>query len=326
VVDPGASDPSATYVFNPESGRVDVATIRGLQADNYTVANETYGATRRYGYFLAIELLELDNFPAAREVYSSYRQNYDPVEIDDFDFLWASKLAGQGQLDQALDFARTKMQEASNPWRRAYFQYLQGELLLNDGQPKAAMPHLEQALELAPDDDTARLVEGYSHLALALSHLQLGGPDNRLRARGHFMVLANRHPDPQVKRRALKSIVSLSQEEGNDRTLERAYGRLIETGSPSQRGRSRIDRLEHRMRHLPPDSVDFELQWLEGTIADEAQQQRIRLLKADHLLNQGRRGEAEQILEELQGRTDHPAASSRAKARLNSLRSSRGGN
>jgi len=266
------------------------------------------------------------NPTAAREAYNAHRQHYDPVEIDDFDFLWASKLASQGQLDRAVDFAQAKMQEESNPWRRAYFQYLQGELLLNDGQTEAAMPHLEKALEMAPEDDTARRVEGYSHLALAMGYLQLDRTNDKLRARGHFMVLANRHPDPQMKRRALRSIVSLSKQAGNERTLERAYGRLIETGSPSQRGRSRIDRLEHRMNHLPPDSVDFELQWLEGTIADEAQQQRIQLLKADHLLNQGRRGEAERILEGLQSRTEHPAASGRAKARLNDLQSNQGGN
>jgi len=326
VVDPEAIEPVANYIYNPESVRVEAAAATGLQADNYAAAIATYGSSRRYGYFQAIDLLELGNFPGAREAYTTYRNDYDPVEIDDFDFLWASKLASQGQLDQALEFARAKMQQESNPWRRAYFQYLQGELLLNDGQPQAAVPHLEQALELAPDDDTARLVEGYSHLALALSYMQVDGPNDKLRARGHFMALANRHPDPQMKRRALKSIVSLNQEKGNDRTLERAYGRLIDTGSPSQRGRSRIDRLEHRMMHLPPDSVDFELQWLEGTIADEAQQQRIRLLKADHLLNQGRHGEAEQILEELQSRTEHPAASGRARARLNSLRSTKRGN
>ncbi len=326
MLDPNARSVTAAYRYNPETGRVEPESGSGASLDDYSQAAGIYGSSRRYGYMRAIELIESGNFAAARQEYEGHRRYYEPVEIDDFDFIWAEKLAGQGQLDQALEFARRQLEEEANPWRRAYFRYLKGELLLNGGQYEQAIVYLEQALEEAPESDEERLIEGYSHLALAISYGSHPDAEQRGRARGYLLALALRHPDEQMQRMALQKLADASRAEGDERGLERALERLTQTGSPVQRARSRVDRLEYRMEHVPPDSAALELQWLEGTIADEALQQRVQLLKAGHLISLGRRGEAEQILQQVQARSEFPAASGRAKARLNDLQNNRGGN
>ena len=97
------------------------------------------------------------------------------------------------------------------------------------------------------------------------------------------------------------------------------------TGTVPQRSRSKLDRLEHLMDRMPPDSVAFELQWLEATIDNEELEQRLKLLKAAHLIELGKRGEAEELLRQVEARKEHVRTSGRAKVRLEDLKKS-GGN
>jgi len=325
ILDADGSSASATYRYNPEAGRIEPAGGAGAVLDDYELANRTYGQARRYGYMHAIDLLGAGKAAEARQVYDSHRRHYEPVDIDDFDFLWAHDMAENGRLEEALAFAAQQGENETIPWRKAYFRYLQGELLLNEGRHEEAIPHLEQALEEAPDDDPERLVEGYAHLGLAAGYRNHADASDKRRARVHLMALATNHPDEQMQRLALTNLAGISREAGDEQGVERALERLTRTGSLPQRSRSKLDRLEHLMDRMPPDSVAFELQWLEATIDGEGPGQRLKLLKAAHLIELGKQAEAEELLRQVEARKEFARTSGRAKARLDELKN-RGGN
>jgi len=175
------------------------------------------------------------------------------------------------------------------------------------------------------DSEAGRLIEGYSRLGLAIGYRNHGDASDKRRARVHLMALATNHPDEQMQRLALTNLAGISREAGDEQGVERALERLTRTGSLPQRSRSKLDRLEHLMDRMPPDSVAFELQWLEATIDEEGPGQRLKLLKAAHLVELGKQAEAEELLRQVEARKEFARTSGRAKARLDELKN-RGGN
>jgi len=79
--------------------------------------------------------------------------------------------------------------------------------------------------------------------------------------------------------------------------------------------RSTIARLENE----PPESVAFEIQWLEGSLEDVILQERVQLLKAEYLMQTGERDQALEILRLVEARRDHAPASERAAICLKEL-------
>jgi tetratricopeptide (TPR) repeat protein len=319
VIDMAADNAKVRLRYDEQSGRIIALAAEGVELNEYEKAARTYGSARSYRYLRAIELLEAGDMHAAWQMNEAHRQDYEPVLIDEFDIAWAHKLAGQGHLSEALDFAAGKAGQESEPWRRAFYHYLHGELLLNAGQYEAARELLQLALERAPEDEMDHKLAGYARLGLAVSYMHEPTLENKMRARPHLLRLASEHPDEQTRRMSWQHLAGLSKELDDESMYEQALQGLEQTGSARQRTRSRIDRLEYRLEHEPPDSVAFEIQWLEGSLEDVILQERVQLLKAEYLMQTGQRDQALEILRLVESRRDHVPASERAANRLKEL-------
>jgi tetratricopeptide (TPR) repeat protein len=306
--------------YNHESGRVEAIASQSAQLDNYEQAAETYRASRRYRYFRAIELLEDGEMDAARQLYDAHRNDYPPVYIDDFEFIWAHVLAGQERIAEALIFVRENAEKETNDWRRAYFHYLEGEILLNSGQVEAAQKPLEQALALVPEDDTERQIEGYALLGLAQVRMQQSGRENNMQARPYLMRLAHTHPDEQTRRLAWQLLASMSLETDDESGYERAMEGLQNIGSPQQRMRSRIEWTAYRMLHEAPDLIAAEIELLETEAVDTRLTDQVSLLKAEFLIRSGIIDQAEEILRKVELGNRDTVAADRARNRLRELR------
>jgi tetratricopeptide (TPR) repeat protein len=319
VMDPSRTHIAAKLRYDAELGRIVPEQVIGGELGNYAHAAATYGASRHYGYFRAVELLEEGNMRAARSMYNTHREEYVGTLIDDFDFLWPHKLAREGLLEEALSFARDMSQRETDSRRRAYFHYLRGELLLNSGQREAAREPLQQALKTAPEEDTERLIEGYAHLGLAISYLQEKDIEEAMKSRGHLFRLAHEHPDDQMQRLAWQKLADFSNTIDDQRGYENAMESLQTTGSERQRLRSRIAWAAYRMDHEPPDSVAIEIQELEAVVDDPHLAEEVQLIKAEHLLRTGAREQAMEILQQVEDRRRSLSASDRAHNRLQTL-------
>ena len=319
VMDPDRTHIAAKMRYDTELGRIVPEQVIGGELDNYAQAAETYGVSRHYGYFRAVELLQEGSMQAARSMYDTHREEYVATLIDDFDFLWPHKLVEQGSLEEALSFTNGMSQTETDSWRRAYFHYLRGELLLNSGQREAAREPLQQALETAPDDDTERLIEGYALLGLAISYLQENDIDEAMKSRGHLFRLAHEHPDQQMQRLAWQKLADFSNAIDDQRGYGRAMQALQTTGSERQRLRSRIAWTAYRMEHDTPDSAAIEIQELEAVVDDPHLAEEVQLLKAEHLIRTGAREQAMEILQQVENRKRNNPASERAHNRLQTL-------
>ncbi|MEQ9264006.1 MAG: carbohydrate-binding module family 20 domain-containing protein [Balneolaceae bacterium] len=322
LIDPSTIAVDVQLVYNPESGRIETSRSTGTSVDAYQQAMTEYGDARRFRYFYALQLLEAGDLPKARQVYTEHRKNYTPVnvdDIDDFDFLWAHALAEQGRIADALSFTEQKAAEDTVGWRRSYFHYLKGELLLNEGRFEEARAPFQQALEFTKQGDQDQMVEGYAHQGLAISYMRDPDPEMKRRARGHLFTLAMQHPDEQTKRMAYRNLLDVSTELNDQRSIDRAMKGLTEHGSEKQKNRSRIAGIERRMEYMEPDSVAYAIQQLENRIQDEELANEVQLLKAEHLIKSGKKTEALIILNQLEAREKESPAKERAKMRKQML-------
>lgn len=322
LIEPSTGAVDVQLVYNPESGRVETIRSTGASVDAYQQAMSEYGDARRFRYFYALQLLEAGDLAKARQVYTEHRKNYIPVnvdDIDDFDFLWAHALTEQGRLADALSFTEQKAMEDTVGWRRSYFHYLKGELLLNEGRFEEARVPFQQALEYTKQGDQDQMVEGYAHQGLAMSYMQDPNPEMKRKARGHLFTLAMQHPDEQTKRMAYRNLLDVSTELNDEKSMNRAMKGLTEHGSERQKNRSRISRIEQRMEYMEPDSVAYAIQQLESMIQDEELIDDVQLLKAEHLIKSGKRAEALVILNQLEARDKESSAKERAKMRKQRL-------
>jgi len=319
LIDPKATGVMAAWRYNPESGKVEPSGGFGASLDDYQAAAHTYGETRRYGYMMAIELLEAGDALQARRVYDEHRSHYDPVEIDDFDFMWALHLAENGQAEQALEFIDRKSSEESIRWRKSYFKYLKGEVLMKQNRPEEARQAFSSVLSEVSDYELAERNLGYARMGMALSYMQETDPGQQAKAGDYLQRLADEHPDPQMQRQAWQLLAALSKRHGDDAALQQALEDLSRTGSRSQRNRSTVDLLEGHMNRMAPDSAAARFEELQGGIEDPELKGRFDLLRAEFLLSRNERQQALEILRQVQATADHPSASKRAADRLKQL-------
>ena len=299
VLNPDAARAEVRLQYDDQTGRIRSVRAVGGTLDAYGEAAETYKETRRYRYFRAIELLDAGNMAAARRMYQEHRRYYEPVYIDDFDFIWAQTLKDHHGLGQALAFTRDQAELETNPWRKAYFHYLEGELLLNDGRLAAARGALQQALELAPDQDSDRQIVGYAQMGLAMSWMGEHENQKRIRARVPLLQLAHNHPDERERRKAWDALVQLGHALDDRALVDQGLQGLSQTGSPRQRNRSMLERLEFRMDRVPADSTAAGLAELENKLQDDALRQDLLLIKVRHLQNIGHSAQAREILQKM---------------------------
>ena len=322
LADKNAQMITLTLAYNLETSRVVAVEAIGGEADGYAKAAEAYGTTRKFGYYQAVTELETGDLQKARETYTKHRAAYAPVnvdDIDDFDFLWAHSLANQGMLAEALAFAEEKGQSDPVSWRRTYFQYLKGELLLNAGRNEEAQEFLEKALELSETADQGKMIEGYAHLGMARTYLESRDPEQRSKARGHLRRLAYTHPDPQTQRIAWRNLAELGEQNHDEKELTRALKGLSEAGSDRQKTRSRLKWLSHRMDTEELDSVYSDIQWMEWTVTNQELAEEVQLLKSEYFMRSGQEEHGAAILKEIAERGSGSDASERARLQFNRL-------
>lgn len=303
------------FSYDSEKGRIVASSEQGLKADDYRLAVEIYGSARRYGYYLALQLLEQNDLNEARRVYGQHRLHYEPVYIDDFEFIWAKKISEHQSPLDALAFIEEVAQNEPNEWRRAYFQYLKGEILLEGEWYVEARQAFEQALRQAPGQDSAQLINGYAYLGIAHSFMMSNEKSEKMKSQHSLRELATEHPDEQMRRTGWMHLKSLGLETAEDWIYEEAIRELTQVGSPSQRLGSKLEELNYRMKRDGTGGIEEEILAVGKNITDESLKDEYNLLLADFYVQQRSNDKAVNVLREVigQGRSNHNTQLARIK-------------
>jgi len=319
MLDSSTDKAAVEFKYNTESRQIRKQSETGMKVDHYREAAQRYGNTRRYRYMLAMDLLESGNAAEARTVYEEYRMDYNTILLDDFDFNWAWYLYENAGLLEAIAFIHEKKQEEFHDWRRAYLQYLEGELLLEDDQFIEARTTFERALIMAPEADSDRLIQGYASLGLARTYMVEENDVEKLNAANTLRELAASHPDEQMKRQGLQHLAHLGRLTEHNDLLTEALQSLTATGSKSQRLQSQLEFIEHRIWKDHPDSLLHEMEVLSEGDMNPHQSAQLELHRAEVLDRKGDSEHARRILADLATRREFPAVSDRADSRLQQL-------
>jgi tetratricopeptide (TPR) repeat protein len=321
VMDPDSRHVRLQLRYDPQTAHVVAVAAEGAVLNDYHKAYSIYSGTRSYGYDLAITRLLRGELSSARATYEAFQRGFNgPVEVDDFDYLWAHQLADQGNLEAALAYSAQKGTEEKDPHRRAYFEYLQGELLANDGQHVRARTHLRRALAMpAASEDPIQMIQGYALMALGAGYLDEESPDSMLRARSPLLRLAHTHPDEQVRligwqllEQAAVGLVDLE-------LANLAAVGIAQTGTPEQRFRRQLSEIHRSVREQGPDQALERLIVLKNQTDNPRFVARADLMCVEVLMLAGRDEMARQNLETLSRSLPERGGRRRAVEMLRSL-------
>ena len=245
-----------------------------------------------------------------------------PVEVDDFDYLWAHHLADHGNLEGALAYSAQKGTEEKDPNRRVYFEYLQGELLANDGQQVRARTHLRRALAMpAASEDPIQMVQGYALLALGAGYLDEESPDSIMRARAPLLRLVYTHPDEQVRLIGWQLLEQAAVSLADPELARRAAVGIAQTGTPEQQFRRQLIEVHRSVREQGPDQAIERLSVLKNQTDNPRFAASTELMRVEVLMLAGRYEMARQHLETLSRSLPDQGGRRRAEEMLRNLES-----
>ncbi|RNC83387.1 MAG: hypothetical protein ED557_11900 [Balneola sp.] len=320
VLDPEASTYTAEFSYNPSTGRVEVVQGTGLQVNNYTAAAETYGGTRNYEYYRAMELIDQGDYFGAQAMYARYRSHYRETFNDDFHGYLSRVLNSNGQTELALSIVEDWYNKAPDPYRKAHYRYLKGSVLMNSGRRAESRQAMQEVLTLAPEYDQ-EAIRGHALQSIGYSYLKEEDPSEVLKAREALNQLIEEHPNEQMRRVGWEYLVQAGEKGRSKNVLRRAMNGLKDTGTSSQKQRTRIRWVEMRLEdeELMDSTFTDDLEWLEWTVNDPERRDRVRLLKADWQIKQGLRQQAMETLLEVEGGGKTGANADRARIKLREL-------
>ncbi len=320
ILDPEGTSYIAEFSYNGATGRVEAVQETGLQVNNYTVAAQSYGGFRNYEYYRAMELIDLGDYTGAQAMYAQYRSHYRETFNDDFHGYLSRVLNTNGQTELALSIVEEWYTKAPDPYRKAHYRYLKGSVLMNNGRHTESRQAMQEVLTLAPEYDQ-EAIRGYALQSIGYSYLQEEDPREVLKAKDALEQLIAEHPNEQMRRTGWEYMVQAGEKGRNKAMLSRAMNALKDTGTSSQKQRSRIRWVEMRLQdeELMDSTFTDDLQWLEWTVQEPNRKDKVRLLKADWQLRQGLREQAMQTLLEVEGDGRSGANADQARIKLQDL-------
>ncbi|RNC85966.1 MAG: hypothetical protein ED557_04145 [Balneola sp.] len=320
VLDSEASSYTAEFSYNKSTGRVEAVQGTGLQVNNYAAAAETYGGTRNYEYYRAMELIDQGDYSGAQAMYAQYRSHYRETFNDDFHGYLSRVLNGNDQSELALSIVEDWYNKAPDPYRKAHYRYLKGSVLMNSGRRAESRQAMREVLALAPEYDQ-EAIRGYALQSIGFSYLQEEDSSEIVKAKDALEQLIEEHPNEQMRRIGWEYMVQAGERGKNKAMLRRAMNGLKDTGTSSQKQRTRIRWVEMRLEdeELMDSTFTHDLEWLEWTVQEPERLDRVRLLKADWQIRQGLRQQAMETLLEVEGDGKAGANADRARIRLQEL-------
>jgi tetratricopeptide (TPR) repeat protein len=281
LLDPDVRQAVITMRMDTERHRVVPLSATGALVDDYARVHTEYGNKRPYGYDLAITQLDAGRTDQAIATYDGFISAYrGSVLIDDFDYMRAGAMADAGQIEDALAFAKAKGAQQTDAQRRGYFEYLQGEILLNADQPQRSRAHFRRAEAMMRAGEPDQMVTGYARMALAISYMAESEPDSLVRARSPLMALARTHPDASMRRQAWGHLDQVATQIGDHSLAMTAQTALDSVGTREQIVRGQIHRMQMLLENTDPAIVERMADELDQSLSGTSIQWDVRLLRA----------------------------------------------
>lgn len=234
--------------YNPEAGRIEPVPGSSGHIDDYDFIMAQLGsqaATSPYGYNQAIELLKQNRFEQAGKVYQVYRQNRPGKEqVDDFHYTYAARLADAQGVEQAIAYINRQQPSEPYPERKAYYEYLKGELLVNANQPRQARAHFNTVLREFAGQGKA---EDYSRQGLVSAWLQQDSTARAIEVM-HTYLANDELSTPGQRRGLLRQLAGAYERTGQTREQEQTLRELSRTGTPAQQTQSLLRLAAHHHR------------------------------------------------------------------------------
>ncbi len=247
-LDDTQSQQTIRLAYNPETRMIEPRPASSVAVDNWAAVLEQQGkwaAHSKYNYEYAMELLEAGNTAAAETRYANFHIRYaSGNETDDFYYRQARHLYNQGKPEQALTLLETQHLQERDPYRKAYYRYRQGELMLLGGDHKGARQKLQEVEQAYPEHP--RIVE-YARSGRAFS-LTADPTDSTAMQQGIALLEAmngehiNGQSDLQfISRRGVQHQLARAYEQtGNTPRQKGVMQQLARSGTPRQQAQAQM--------------------------------------------------------------------------------------
>lgn len=197
--------------------------------------------------------------------------------------------------------------------RRAYFDYLQGELLHNDGQIDRARKAFQQVLDGHPEQEAA---VRYSRLGLARSYLTESSPDSLRRGQFYLRQVVRHDPDTTARRYALEVSVRGYIAQGDRERALVVAEQLRQMGNTRQRALSTVQWLHMNIGALSNPEILRRLDELEDGEPTASVEQEVMYLRSMVLEEYGLPEQAAQVQSELKRKHPESLRSRQGERRL----------
>lgn len=246
-IDDSSNEQTISLRYDPEKpGVVPIETSSG-NIDDYEAIMAQLGekaSNSRYMYERAMELLEAGNTQAATAKYAQYKAGHQGgEEVDDFHYRMATRLSKEQGVEVAQAYIKDRLAEERVPERRAYYGYLEGEILMNAGRRGEARGHFRKVQQGNQWD----IATEYSQKALAHSYLLETEPDSI--KKGIRLLEAQTALASQGKQRGnTEQLARAYQRAGMNEEYEQTMAQLATTGNATQQAKGRLQLAESYYR------------------------------------------------------------------------------
>lgn len=242
-IDDSSNEQTISLRYDPEKpGVVPVEGSSG-NVDDYETIMARLGeqaSNSRYMYERAMELLEAGNTEAATTKYAQYKARHQGgEEVDDFHYRMATRLSKEQGVEVARAYIKDRLSEEKIPERRAYYGYLEGEILMNAGRRSEARGHFRKVQE----ENQWDIATEYSQKALAHSYFLETEPDSI--KKGIRLLEAQTALASQGKRRSYtEQLARAYQRAGMNEEYEQTMAQLATTGNATQQAKGTLQLAE----------------------------------------------------------------------------------
>ena len=233
-----------------EAEKPGVVAVEGTsgQVDDYDAVIARLGQRgpqSRYVYEKAMEQLTAGQITQAEATYATYKAAHPGgEEIDDFAYRMVYALEKTQGYEAAKTYLNTQRQSETIPERKAYFEYLEGELALNAGRPNQARKAFRKVAEKSEWDIATR----YSNQAIVHSYLTEADPDSI--QKGVQLLEQHAALAPQAEQRSYTVRLARAYRAAGMRDQhEQALATLATMGTERQQARSKLDLGRTYLRH-----------------------------------------------------------------------------
>ena len=227
---------SIALAFDSEQGKIIPAAPHAEKVDNYTLVLANLGGElsgNRYYYEEAITHLLEGRLVQAQSSYDLYSAGTSSKsEIDDFQYLMAGKIAEEQGMDAAQRYINQQQRSETNQHRKAHFEYLKGEILLNAGRQAEARGHFQKVQNDFPLEQD---ITEYSENGLVVSYLMEGDSVSLENAKN--LLEPYKQSEHTGKLKQLERLYGMMGDEYLQREM---LVRLTQVGNEKQRIQSQI--------------------------------------------------------------------------------------